>query len=328
MRIRGVTSAPKPMLQREKNGTYVVSFVPNEVGILEIRVSARSNITGQLLERSFQAKISNAKAVVPVGGWSRLFNEQGLAEFIPNEETLLELDVSKAGPGQLLSEVLTQFGEVKNHVDVIDDHRLLLRFTPRDSVQHNVNLRWNGKPLAKSPIKLVPANANSQPPNNRREILDYSSNGIANSSQVAGRVKLIGQGLVSAVCGEDNHFTIDGKASNENGHPEVTITGGLKADIPVRLRTVGNNIFAATYSPRTPGTYLLNVLWSGRQVKGCPLKITAESGGKLLFLREDLKKCFYMVLRDVQVYNSKVLIALKMADYVSVSVLLHMYHNF
>ena len=71
MRIRGVTSAPKPMLQREKNGTYVVSFVPNEVGILEIRVSARSNITGQLLERSFQAKISNAKAVVPVGGWSR-----------------------------------------------------------------------------------------------------------------------------------------------------------------------------------------------------------------------------------------------------------------
>ena len=54
---------------------------------------------------------------------------------------------------------------------------------------------------------------------------------------------------------------------------------GLKADIPVRLRPVGNNIFAATYSPKTPGTYLLNVLWSGRQVKGCPLKITAESGG-------------------------------------------------
>ena len=54
---------------------------------------------------------------------------------------------------------------------------------------------------------------------------------------------------------------------------------GLKADIPVRLRPVGNNIFAATYSPKTAGTYLLNVLWSGRQVKGCPLKITAESGG-------------------------------------------------
>merc|ERR1711899_216006 len=88
----------------------------------------------------------------------------------------------------------------------------------------------------------------------------------------SGKVRLTGQGLVSAVCGEDNHFTIDGSSSNETGRPEVSITGGLKADIPVRLRPVGNNIFAATYSPRSPGTYLLNFLWSGRQVKGCPLK--------------------------------------------------------
>ena len=64
---------------------------------------------------------------------------------------------------------------------------------------------------------------------------------------------------------------------------------GLKADIPVRLRPVGNNIFAATYSPKTPGTYLLNVLWSGRQVKGCPLKITAESGGNNTYTYLDLK---------------------------------------
>ena len=182
------------------------------------------------LFRSFQAKISNAKAVVPVGGWTRLLNDQGFAEFLTNEETLLELDVSKAGPGQLQSEVLTQYGEVKNHVEVVDDHRLLLRFTPRDSVQHNVVLRWNGKPLAKSPIKLIPASSAPSNNNNRRDIYpvqvqDSSPNGI--SPQVAGRVRLTGQGLVSAVCGEENHFTIDGSSSNENGRPEVTITGGM-----------------------------------------------------------------------------------------------------
>ena len=152
-----------------------------------------------------------------------------------NEETLLELDVSKAGPGQLQSEVLTQYGEVKNHVEVVDDHRLLLRFTPRDSVQHNVVLRWNGKPLAKSPIKLIPASA---PPstNNRRDNIypvqqqqqvDSSPNNGISNPQVAGRVRLTGQGLVSAVCGEENHFTIDGSSSTENGRPEVTITGGM-----------------------------------------------------------------------------------------------------
>merc|ERR1712223_321799 len=155
VRIRGVNSAPKAMLQREKNGTYVVSFIPNEVGVLDIKVSARSSLTGQPMERSFQAKISNAKAVVPVGGWSRLLDEQGMAQFIPGEETLLELDISKAGPGQLQSELLTQYGEVRSAVEPLDD-RLLLRFTPRDAVQHNLVLRWNGKPLARSPIKLMP----------------------------------------------------------------------------------------------------------------------------------------------------------------------------
>lgn len=46
-----------------------------------------------------------------------------------------------------------------------------------------------------------------------------------------------------------------------------------------KINLIGNNIFTATYSPRAPGTYLLNVLWSGRQVRGCPLKVIAEPGG-------------------------------------------------
>ena len=294
VRIRGVNSAPKAMLQREKNGTYVVSFIPNEVGVLDIKVSARSTLTGQPLERAFQAKISNAKAVIPVGGWSRLLDEQGLAQFLPGDETMMELDVSKAGPGQLQSEVLTQYGEVKCFAEQVQENRILVRFTPRDPVQHNLVLRWNGKPLARSPIKLMPtsemrSNGAVAPAVSAVTTTTAMPQGqapttspavaAANTAVTSGKVRLTGQGLVSAVCGEDNHFTIDGSSSNETGRPEVSITGGLKADIPVRLRPVGNNIFAATYSPRAPGTYLLNVLWSGRQVKGCPLKIMAESGG-------------------------------------------------
>ena len=109
------------------------------------------------------------KAVVPVGGWARLLSDQGLAHFLPGEETVLELDTSKAGPGQLQSEILTQYGEVKNYVEPLNEHRLLLRFTPRDPVQHNLVLRWNGKPLGRSPIKLMPTSsgvAATSTPNN------------------------------------------------------------------------------------------------------------------------------------------------------------------
>ena len=95
------------------------------------------------------------------------------------------------------------------------------------------------------------------------------------SQQSEGKVRLTGQGLVSASCGEENHFTIDGSAAPEGGKPEVQISS-QKTSLNVKLKNVGYNLYQAFYSPRTPGTYLLNVLWSGRQVKGCPLKVIAE----------------------------------------------------
>jgi hypothetical protein len=40
------------------------------------------------------------------------------------------------------------------------------------------------------------------------------------------------------LCGEENHFTIDGSAAAENGKPEVVVSG-IKDDVTVRLRPVG-----------------------------------------------------------------------------------------
>ncbi|CAH0381358.1 unnamed protein product [Bemisia tabaci] len=58
--------------------------------------------------------------------------------------------------------------------------------------------------------------------------------------------------------------------------PEVTLTG-MKTDLKVDLQNTGDNIYKATYCPTVPGAYLLNVMWSDRQVKGCPLKVTVSA---------------------------------------------------
>uniref|UniRef100_A0A1B6F8Y3 Filamin n=9 Tax=Cicadellinae TaxID=33370 RepID=A0A1B6F8Y3_9HEMI len=58
--------------------------------------------------------------------------------------------------------------------------------------------------------------------------------------------------------------------------PEVSLTG-MKNDIKVNLHQVGENVYRATYIPHHPGAYLLNVMWSDRQVKGCPLKVTVTA---------------------------------------------------
>ena len=160
-----------------------------------------------------------------------------------------------------------------------------MKFTPEDPVQHNLVLRWNGKPLSRNPVRLLPKldnqshqNNNIQPQQTQLTTTSPPSGNNNNqhqSHQSEGKVRLTGQGLVSASCGEENHFTIDGSAAPEGGKPEVQISN-QKTALNVKLKNVGYNLYQAFYSPRVPGTYLLNVLWSGRQVKGCPLKVTAE----------------------------------------------------
>lgn len=47
----------------------------------------------------------------------------------------------------------------------------------------------------------------------------------------------------------------------------------MKTEVPVQLHPQGNSVYRATYTATSPGSYLLNVMWSDRQVKGCPLKV-------------------------------------------------------
>ena len=124
IKIRGPNSSPRAVIHREKNGTtFVASFIPNEIGPHDIIVSAKGS--EGVLEKAFQAKICNAKAIMPVnsGGWTSILDEKGYGRFTIGEPTILELDTSKAGPGYLQSEVVTQYGEVRCHVDQTTDNR-------------------------------------------------------------------------------------------------------------------------------------------------------------------------------------------------------------
>lgn len=82
---------------------------------------------------------------------------------------------------------------------------------------------------------------------------------------------LTGRGLASAKCHQEAEFTIDGSQAGP-GSPEVSLTGS-KQDVKVTLENIGNSVYRASYVPTISGTYLLNVMWADRQVKGCPLKV-------------------------------------------------------
>ncbi|KAK4318529.1 hypothetical protein Pmani_010470 [Petrolisthes manimaculis] len=100
-------------------------------------------------------------------------------------------------------------------------------------------------------------------------------------------VTLRGHGLTTARCGEQAEFIIDGLSAGP-GAPDVTMSG-TKTDVFVSLRDEGDGVWRAFYTLLIPGAYLLNVMWSDRQVRGCPLKVSVADASRVVCSGEGLR---------------------------------------
>lgn len=57
------------------------------------------------------------------------------------------------------------------------------------------------------------------------------------------------------------------------GKPEVTLTG-VRSEIDIIKKHLGNGRYYCTYIPVLPGGYLLHITWNNRQLKGSPYKVS------------------------------------------------------
>ena len=257
----------RTVLQEDKDeaGLFIVKYIPEEVGHTSIHVFWNNmEIPGS----PFTARICDSTAVKPVGGWeSVLDRDSGRMEMTVGEEKTITWDVSKAGPGSMDIEIQ---GPVYDHrLDNAGPGKIKFVFIPRKEGTFSLSTKWGGsavrsvQALVRSPQYKYsggpgPAQATSTP----------------TAASASGRVVLTGKGLLSAVCGEESYFVIDGSEGG-SGEPVVSLSG-LDSTIPVSCRQVGHNVWEAVYTPTRPGSYLLNVKWAGRLVKECPLKVVVE----------------------------------------------------
>lgn len=226
-----------------------MTYVPHEVGLFDIRVQwNKRDVAGS----PFHPKIVNPARVRLIGGWSSLQDSEGRLELTPREEKRLAFDVSEAGPGKLRSEVTYEGRNIDCNIDQ-NGSRSRLVFTPPGEGSYEIRLWYADLPLPDMPVFgwAEPASTG-----------DHT------------RVTLQGHGLTTARCGDQSEFIIDGSAAGP-GAPDVTMSG-TKADISISLSHQGGGIWRAIYTPMVPGAYLLNVMWSDRQVRGCPLKVNVE----------------------------------------------------
>ena len=261
-----VSGRTRTVLQEDKDeaGLYIVKYIPEEVGHTTIHVFWNSlEIPGS----PFTARICDSAAVKPVGGWeSVLDRDTGRMEMVIGEEKTITWDVSKAGPGSMDIEIQ---GPIYDHrLDNAGPGKIKFVFIPRKEGTFTLSTKWGG-----APVRSVQAVVRSQAaPQQQKFASPSSSSALAGPG--SGRVVLTGKGLLSAVCGEESYFIIDGSEGG-SGDPVVSMSG-LDSTIPVLCRQVGQNVWEAVYTPGRPGTYLLNVTWAGRLVKECPLKVVVE----------------------------------------------------
>ncbi|KAI1285885.1 Filamin-A [Halotydeus destructor] len=249
VRVEGPETEPE-VTMKEDNGFITVSYIPEEAGNFDVHILWNGR---ELTGSPFHPQIINLNNVRPIGGWENLTGENGRLELLPNEEKKISFDVLGAGPGKLRATIKQPNGHVNDaRVEQTGSSKYKLSITPLVEGTYEISLYFADHLVPKSPFKCI-------------------ANEPASNSECA-TVVLRGHGLAGARVGEETEFIIDGNEAG-NGKPDITLTG-MKADIPVKVSQVSAKLYKANYTPSVQGTYLLNVLWAGKQVKGCPLKVT------------------------------------------------------
>ena len=250
--VDGPDSVARVNIKKLEEGVFQVTYVPHEVGIFDVRVQWNNR---EVAGSPFHPKIIDPSRVRLIGGWSDLQNDEGQLLLTPRQDCRLAFDISEAGPGRMRVFLLSD-GTDEKEIDCNVEHsgnRARVSLVPPSPGSYKVNLLFNELALPESPVSAYVSASSGG---------DYT------------RVTLRGHGLTSARCGDNAEFIIDGSNAGP-GSPDVTIHG-TNASLSVDVKAEGGGIWRATYNPRLPGIYLLNVMWSDRQVRGCPLKVSRQ----------------------------------------------------
>lgn len=242
VKVDGPETEPKVTIH-EENGIFKATYLPAEVGVFDVRVTWNGR---DMPGSPFHPQIVDLNKVRPIGGWENLLDSNKRVLLVRNEDKKVSFDTQGAGPGKVRASIKFPDGEIGDAVvEQTSAHKFRLTIPVRLDGEYSVSLYFADHLLPVSPITCYTHEPHAS---------SSSSNGHAVSADCA-TVVLRGHGLAGARVGEETEFVIDGNDAG-NGQPEITLTG-VKADIPIRVTQVKNNVFKATYTPSVQGQHLL-----------------------------------------------------------------------
>lgn len=165
-------------------------------------------------------------------------------------------------------------------IEPTGSHKYRFACTPKQPGNYTLNLFYGELLLPQCP--LVASTGQEQQQQQMQQNAQQLSQQHAQQQQSESRVTLRGQGLAGAYVGQTAQFIVDGSLAGA-GEPVCFLTpldladaSGLDPQAPpsnCSLDRLDDRVYRASYTARVAGVYSLNVLWAGRQVCGCPLKL-------------------------------------------------------
>ncbi|CEF63050.1 Jitterbug [Strongyloides ratti] len=246
--------------KRNDDGTSTISFKPSYPGIYNINI----DFNNKPIEGSpFKYYVVDSKNVIID---DENVDSNGVLGIQLNKQNSINVDGTAAGPGRLTVEVKNKFNEIVDDITTIDsfgEGKYRVNITPRYDDEYKIYFYWSGNPVPGFYPIIASTVGICKPKQIHTEKIITSST-TYNYSLSSPEVILRGRGAELGVNGEPNEFMIEfNKPININ---ELSIVlAGDKADIPVKLNYIGNNIYKATYVPKFPGNYTLSIFSNGNE---------------------------------------------------------------
>lgn len=255
---------------KRPDGTSEISFRPNTVGLYKASIDFNNKpVTGS----PFQISVIDPKKVLIN---DENIREDGLLQLDVGKKNVIEIDTTAAGPGKLKVEVRDSEGELLSDVATIDNlgyGKQKVTISPKYPGNYKVYLYWAEQVVPTAFPLLAVAEGDGVPVAKVSKLQE--SHAAKNVENDIDKVQIKGEGLRKGTIKQPSEFIIDGSDA-----PNAKITAQLigdKADIPVRLQHLGNNVHKAVYTPLQGGEYELQILADGKHVAGSPSTVEVRS---------------------------------------------------
>ncbi|CAP29958.1 Protein CBG10541, partial [Caenorhabditis briggsae] len=145
-------------------------------------------------------------------------------------------------------------------VRLLDGGRLGVSFTPRESGEHLITVKRDGKLVPKAPFKIK---------------VDKSQVGDAS------KVEVTGAGKAKGITLQANELLVDTSKAGYGGL-SVSVQGPSKAELTCKEVKAG--LIKVLYTPTEPGVYAIAIKFADHHVKDSPLTVqcTGKSAGRVI----------------------------------------------